>query len=132
MSSGVQSVLCVPLVVLEKLLGLIYLETSDASAPFDEDDLHLLTAIAAMAAVALENAHHVQWLESENRRLQEEFNIEHDMVGESRAMRKVYEFIAKVAATDSTVLICGENGTVKSWPLGPFTRIAPGLESPLL
>ena len=112
-SSGVQSVLCVPLVVLGKLLGLIYLETSDATAPFDEDHLHLLTAIAAMAAVALENNHHVEWLQSENRRLQEEFNIEHDMIGESAPMRKVYGFISKVAVTDSTVLICGENGTGK-------------------
>jgi DNA-binding NtrC family response regulator len=39
--------------------------------------------------------------------------IEHQMVGESEAMKRVYEFIAKVSATDSTTLILGESGTGK-------------------
>jgi Nif-specific regulatory protein len=66
-----------------------------------------------MAAVAWKNVQHVEWLESENRRLQQDLNIEHDMVGESAPMREVYQFIAKVASTDSTVLIRGESGTGK-------------------
>jgi len=37
----------------------------------------------------------------------------HDMVGDSAAMRNVYERIGKVAPRDSTVLICGETGTGK-------------------
>ncbi len=39
--------------------------------------------------------------------------IEHDMVGEGASMRRVYQFIAKLAPTDSTVLITGESGTGK-------------------
>lgn len=35
------------------------------------------------------------------------------MIGESVAMRSVYQFIGKVAPTDSTVLIRGESGTGK-------------------
>jgi Nif-specific regulatory protein len=35
------------------------------------------------------------------------------MVGESKAMRQVYQFIARVAPTDATVLIAGESGTGK-------------------
>lgn len=35
------------------------------------------------------------------------------MIGESRAMQKVKTYIARVAATDSTVLITGETGTGK-------------------
>jgi transcriptional regulator with GAF, ATPase, and Fis domain len=37
----------------------------------------------------------------------------HDMVGDSAAMRTVYDCIRKVAPRDSTVLICGETGTGK-------------------
>jgi transcriptional regulator with GAF, ATPase, and Fis domain len=37
----------------------------------------------------------------------------HDMVGDSGAMRAVYDCIRKVAPRDSTVLICGETGTGK-------------------
>lgn len=107
------SVLCVPLVVLNRLLGVIYLDTSDPAARFEEHDLQLLTAIAAIAAAPFENARRLHWLKGENQRLQEEIHVEHQMIGESPAMRSVYQFIGKVAPTDSTVLIRGESGTGK-------------------
>jgi Nif-specific regulatory protein len=40
-------------------------------------------------------------------------NIEHNMVGESGSMQRIYHFISKVAPTDSTVLVTGESGTGK-------------------
>jgi Nif-specific regulatory protein len=112
-TSRVMSLLCVPLIFFEKVLGVIYLDTSDAGARFDEDHLQLLTAIAAIASVALENARDLEWLESENRRLQSAMQIEHSIIGESKPMKQVYQFIAKVAPTDSTVLVRGESGTGK-------------------
>jgi transcriptional regulator with PAS, ATPase and Fis domain len=39
--------------------------------------------------------------------------IHHDFVGESPAMRRVYDFVTKVAPAESTVLILGESGTGK-------------------
>jgi Nif-specific regulatory protein len=94
-------------------LGVIYLDTSDPSSPFDEGHLQLLTAIAAIAAAPIENARRVAWLEDENQRLREEIHVEHQMIGESAAMRAVYQFIGKVAPADTTVLIRGESGTGK-------------------
>jgi transcriptional regulator with GAF, ATPase, and Fis domain len=107
------SVLCVPLLVFEKSLGVIYLDTSDRTARFDEHHLQLLTAIACISAAAFENAKHLEWVVSENERLKKEVSIDHQMIGESQAMRRVYNFIGKVAQTDSTVLIRGESGTGK-------------------
>lgn len=107
------SVLCVPLIFLEKKLGVIYLDTSDPAARFDEGHLQLLAAIAGIAAAPFENASRLEWLENENQRLQEEIHVEHQMIGESLPMRAVYHFIGKVAPTDSTVLIQGESGTGK-------------------
>jgi len=107
------SVLCVPLVCFDQRLGVIYLDTSDPAARFDEDHLQLLTAIASIAAMPLDNAKRLAWLEGENQRLQKETQVEHEMVGESAPMRAVYQFIGKVAPTDSTVLIRGESGTGK-------------------
>ncbi len=112
-ASQSRSVMCVPLVLLEKVLGVIYFCASSVTARFDEDHLKLLTAIANIAAVALENARHVEWLEDENRRLQADIELEHNMIGESRKMQSVYQFISKVAPTDATVLINGESGTGK-------------------
>jgi len=112
-ASRVCSLLCVPLVVYEKLLGVIYLDTSDPSARFDEGHLQLLTAIAGIAAIALENARQFEGLQNENQQLRDEIKLEHKMIGESARMREVYTFLSKVAPTDSTVLILGESGTGK-------------------
>src|SRR5262245_23473126 len=112
-ASQIRSLLCVPLLVFGAKLGVIYADTTRPVAQLDEHHLHLLTAIASVTAVALEHARYVEWLEGENRRLQEEINIEHDMVGESPRMREVYQFVSRVAPTESTVLIRGESGTGK-------------------
>jgi Nif-specific regulatory protein len=112
-ASKIQSLLCVPLMLFERAVGVIYLYTSDPTKRFDKDQLQLVTAISGIAAVALENARHVEWLESENRRLQEDIQVEHNMVGESQKMREVYQFISRVAQTSATVLITGESGTGK-------------------
>ena len=107
------SVLCVPLIMLERTLGVIYLDTKESDTSFDKDHLQLVCAIAAITAVAIENARHIEWLVNENKRLIADFNIEHNMVGESQSMRDVLQFISKVAPTDSTVLLNGESGTGK-------------------
>jgi Nif-specific regulatory protein len=107
------SILCVPLIMLDRPLGVIYLDTREPDADFDKDHLQLVTAIAAISAVAIENARHIEWLVSENQRLIADFNIEHNLIGESAAVRDVLQFISKVAPTDSTVLLFGESGTGK-------------------
>jgi transcriptional regulator with GAF, ATPase, and Fis domain len=112
-AARVSSLLCVPIVAFDKPLGVIYLDTSSRVAQFDEAHLRLLTAIAGIAAVAFENARQFALLETENQRLQQEVKLEHQMVGDSPAMREVYKLISKVAASPSTVLILGESGTGK-------------------
>ena len=113
LSRDQHSVLVAPLILLEKIMGVIYLETSSPQSSFDEGHLQFVLAVAGMASAALENARQMEWLEGENRRLKSDFNLEHSMVGESARIREVYQFIAKVAPADSTVLIRGESGTGK-------------------
>ena len=108
-----RSLLCVPLIMLGHTLGVIYLDTDVPDVRFDEDHLQLLTAMAAIASVAIQNARHFETLETENRRLIADLNLEHNMVGESAAMQQVYHLISKVAGSESTVLILGESGTGK-------------------
>jgi Nif-specific regulatory protein len=112
-SSRTRSLIAVPLITLDKKLGIIWLSTSDPIVWFDENHLQLVTAIAAMAAVAIENLRRVEWLKGENERLNAEIHLNHNMVGESSRMREIYQRMARVAATDSTVLIRGESGTGK-------------------
>src|ERR1051325_5987039 len=107
------SLLCVPLIMLDRPIGVVYLDTSEPDVEFDKDHLQLVTAIAAISAVAIEHARHIEWLVSENKRLVDDFNIEHNLVGESPALREVLQFISKVAPNDSTTLLFGESGTGK-------------------
>jgi DNA-binding NtrC family response regulator len=74
--------------------------------PFELDELRLV----------VKNALEARGLRAENARLKEElaaFKGTGDLLGASEAMRKVYDLIAKVSATDITVLIRGESGTGK-------------------
>jgi Nif-specific regulatory protein len=112
-SPRVGSVLAVPLAAHDKLLGVIYLDASSPGVRFDSDLLQLVSALGNIAALAIENARHLEWLGGENRRLHEELNIHHSMVGESKAMHEVYDFVSRVAGRGSTVLISGESGTGK-------------------
>ena len=107
------SVLCVPLVAAHSPIGIIYLESTNPSTPFTEDDLQLASAIAGLAAIAIENARQFESLGIENQQLRAQASLEHDMVGRSSRMREVYQFIERVAPSDATVLICGESGTGK-------------------
>lgn len=107
------SILCVPLNAGGRILGVIYLHSSDPATAFSEDDLQLLAAIAGLAAIAIENACQFECLGIENRRLRAEVSLQHDMAGQSPRMREVYQFIERVAPSESTVLIYGESGTGK-------------------
>ena len=112
-SAGVKSALCVPLLLADKVSGVIYLDTRSPENPFDSDHLQLITALAGLISLAWDRVRHLQKLREENKYLQEEINLNHELVGDSPRMRAVYELIRRVAGTDSTVLIQGESGTGK-------------------
>lgn len=112
-ASDVRTLLCVPLTVFQRVIGCIYLDSTNAADRFQEDHLQLLTAIAGVSAVALDNARRVQWLEQENQRLTTEVRQEQSLVGEGARIKEIFQFLARVAPTESTVLIEGESGTGK-------------------
>jgi len=112
-ASEVRSLLCVPLSVFQRMIGCIYLDSTNAANRFNEDHLQLTAAVAGISAVALDNARRLQWLEQENQRLTTEIRQEQSLVGESTKMKEIFQFVARVAPSDSTVLIEGESGTGK-------------------
>ena len=112
-ASEVRSLLCVPLTVFQRVIGCIYLDSTNSANRFQEDHLQLMAAIAGISAVALDNARRVQWLEQENQRLITEVRQEQSLVGEGARMKEIFQFLARVAPTESTVLIEGESGTGK-------------------
>ena len=107
------SVLAVPVLDGEGVAGLLYLETSHSKATFDSDHLQLVTAIAGIGSVAMENVSRLEQLEAETATLKQALRLTHKMIGTAEPMQQVYDFIAKVSRADSTVLITGESGTGK-------------------
>jgi transcriptional regulator with GAF, ATPase, and Fis domain len=107
------SVLCVPLLESGRVAGAMYMEGQSTAERFDQNHLEVMTAVANLVSLALENVRHWEGLREENRALRSEINLEHNMVGASARMREVLELVQRVAPTASTVLIQGESGTGK-------------------
>ena len=131
-SGEAASVAVAPMPGLDGIHGVIYLASSDPRVAFEEDHLQYLTALGSVAGPFVVNALRIERLNSENRRLREESDLEHDMVGESAPMQAVYRFISKVAPTDSTVLIQGESGTGKELVARAIHRNSPRAGGPFV
>ena len=112
-SGATEHVLCVPLLGIERGLGVIYLSSPASMAPFGDEHAYFLSSVSRIAAITLENLSKLDSLRAENQRLRVEGKADQTLVGESRAMLRVREFIRRVAQGDSTVLIRGESGTGK-------------------
>ncbi|HYR88559.1 MAG TPA: sigma 54-interacting transcriptional regulator, partial [Terriglobia bacterium] len=124
--TGDDKVVCYPLTAFDTKVGLIYaVMAKDGDEFFTAGHMHLLESIAGFAAVALEHARYVAWLEGENRRLNEFINIEHGMIGRSERVREVYQFINRAGPSDRTVLITGESGTGKELVAHAIHRNSP-------
>jgi transcriptional regulator with GAF, ATPase, and Fis domain len=132
LAAQITSLMCVPLIVFEKVIGVMYLDTSDPVVQFDEEHLRLLAGVAGIAAISLENAREVEWLEDENERLRSSLAIEHNMVGESGPMSEVYRFIQRVAPAASAVLVCGESGTGKELAAHALHKNSPRATKPFV
>jgi transcriptional regulator with GAF, ATPase, and Fis domain len=131
-ASDVRSLVCVPLTVFERVIGCIYLDNTSATSRFQEEHLQLMAAIAGISAVALDNARRLQWLEQENQRLTTEVRQEQSLVGESARMKEIFQFLARVAPAESTVLIEGESGTGKELAARALHRNSRRAEKPFI
>ncbi len=124
-----QNIVCVPLESAEKTLGVLYLTSSGTA--FGDDHFHFLNSVSRIAAITLENRLMLDALSSENQSLKEQIHTS-ELVGETRQIGLVKEFIARVARGDSTVLIRGESGTGKELVARAIHRQSARAERPFV
>jgi len=118
--AGVQSFCMFPLTSHSRVLGVMGLASTRENA-FSEDDLSFISQVANQIALAVENAlafgevsELKDRLARENVYLESEIRSElhfEEIVGKSKALKRVLAEIETVAPTNSTVLIYGETGT---------------------
>jgi formate hydrogenlyase transcriptional activator len=119
---GVKAYVLCPLIVRDNLIGALSVSRRVADS-FTEEEVNLFGDVSGIVATALSNSLAYSQIQRLTDRLQAEnvllrqriadVDEVDEMIGDSRAIRRVREAIDKVAPTDSTVLIFGETGTGK-------------------
>ena len=92
-----RSILCVPMVLKEKLIGIIYIDNHIASNVFSDEDRVLLTSFAAQAAISYDNARTYRELEKERNSLEEK------VTERTRELQKAYNIIKEDLAMAKNV-----------------------------
>ncbi|NQT34311.1 sigma 54-interacting transcriptional regulator [bacterium] len=112
----ITSIICVPMYVEDKVIGVIYLDSRKDRQRFTEDNLNFVGTFARMAAIAIDYAHNYNKLYFEKQLLQtdaEKLWRFEEIIGQSPRMVDVFKLIRRVMNSDITVLLEGESGTGK-------------------
>jgi formate hydrogenlyase transcriptional activator len=141
LSYGILSYVRAPLFVRERLIGSIAFSCTQQRR-FRLEEVEILEEVSRPIATAVSNSlafdeigRLKDRLEQENLVLKEEIDQQsmfEEIVGSSKALRKVLAKVEKVAPTDSTVLLTGETGTGKELVARAIHRRSRRSESVLL
>ena len=129
---GTTSLICAPVTFGDKVLGLIHLYCTNPLKTLDPEDLEFTVAVAKHLGAA---THHIQRqasLTAENRHLRDQLRVESELVGSSTSLETIENQIARVAATNATVLIRGESGVGKELVARALHYSSPRREGPFV
>ncbi|MCX5676387.1 MAG: GAF domain-containing protein, partial [Planctomycetota bacterium] len=114
------SFICVPIKLGNEAIGALSADRLFSEEKSLEEDVRLLSIIASLIAQAVRLRQSAQeerqHLVEENLRLQEELKDRFrpaNILGNAKTMQAVYDLIAQVARTQTTVLLRGESGVGK-------------------
>ncbi len=116
----------------QAVLGMLSVVFSESWQPIAES---LLAGLQLLAALLAETHWHNALANFDNDSLRAELSQQYDfagLLGNSPAMREVYEQIAQVASAKTTVLLYGESGTGKEVVARALHRNSPRTDGPYL
>ncbi len=113
-------VICAPIRVADRTIGLVHIYSTLPNRTLDPDDLEFTLAVAENTALAIKTRHREQKLvedlsvtRREIDQLREQLGVESEIVGASEAILQVHQQIARAAPSNATVLVVGESGVGK-------------------
>lgn len=112
----IRSVLCLPLMVRERIIGTVYMDHRGMSRLFSPDHLPFFQALAEQIALALDHARLHDALWAENVHLKEEARQRYsfpNIIGESEPMQRVFRLVDRMSRSSVPVMLVGETGTGK-------------------
>jgi len=107
------SVLCSPIKVADKIIGVIYLGAKRNSQSYTGSDLAVLNTYAVIAGMLI---HHVEYISQQLDAIRKltEYTARHEgIVAESKKMKDIIKSLDSIADSDISVLLEGETGTGK-------------------
>ncbi len=149
-SSGVEELsadkrgwmICTPVLLQDRVIGVLYLECRLIALEFPKEELPLLRAIGNQVAVALDNVRAYEEIARLRDRLEEETRVYKmelessaqlgEIVGKSETVRLLRAQIERVAPTDSSVLITGETGVGKGLVARAVHRLSSRSNGPFI
>lgn len=139
----VRAIICVPMILRNQLIGVLYHDNRLLGSAFEQSDLNLLAYFAAEAAIALDNVTTFENIQKENLILikekeyfEEQYRFTNisfeNIIGESASIKEVIQQIKQVAQSDSNVLILGDTGVGKELVASAIHNYSPRRERPFI
>jgi Nif-specific regulatory protein len=113
---NIKSVIGVPVFHQGQIWGVILVDSTSQRQQFTKENLFFLEFLANLFTLVLDKIMTMDDLQNENlilRRQLQQMPVVPDMIGESPAMRNLYQLLLRVAQSDVSVLLQGESGTGK-------------------
>jgi len=136
---GEISFIGVPVILLEKPVGVLTVDRLFAADVSFEEDIRFLTVVAMLIGQFL-NLHEAivdkeKFLVEENISLKAELRSRfsrHNIIGQSKIMQEVFTQIDKVAPSRATTLLLGESGTGKELVARAIHQTSPREDKPFI
>jgi len=127
-----RSIIAAPLKITGKTIGVVEVLNKKDASEWTEEDKDILLLIAYQAAQVIQNAQDHLKINEYKDLLRNEIDSKYALIGRSEQFKNVLNLAEKVAQSNASVLILGENGTGKELLARYIHRLSPRREKPFI
>ncbi len=107
----IKSILCVPLMAKDEVIGVLYLDSSLKKGLFTEETLKFMESVSNIIGTFVYTSYTAEKKFKELERIK--LKTQEIVIGRSRKIKRIFKEIQQIAQTDSNILLIGETGTGK-------------------